>query len=204
MQFDHFAKTWDTEKRINRAKIIASEIANHIPFGIKLSAMEFGCGTGLISFNLHDKLKEITLVDSSEGMIDVLNTKIKNYQINNMYPCLIDLQKENTLNKTFDLIYHSMVLHHIPDSKAIMKAFYQLLNHDGILCIVDLDKEDGSFHRDYPDFNGHNGFLQEELKIILTNAGFMDVVSKTFYTDVKLIEGQEINYSLFIMTAKKR
>lgn len=68
MSFNDYAKTWDTDERINRAKIIAQEISNSIEFGKNYSAMEFGCGTGLISFNLHDKFEGITLVDSSKGM----------------------------------------------------------------------------------------------------------------------------------------
>ena len=46
--------------------------------------MEFGCGTGLISFNLTDSFKNITLVDSSKNMIDILNDKIEKYNIQNM------------------------------------------------------------------------------------------------------------------------
>ena len=30
MSFDDYAKTWDTDKRINRAKIIADKISNSI------------------------------------------------------------------------------------------------------------------------------------------------------------------------------
>lgn len=103
----------------------------------------------------------------------------------------------------FDVIYNSMVLHHIKDTGAIINKFYELLNKDGYLCIVDLDEEDGSFHRKYPDFDGHNGFNQEKLIEILNNAGFSDVESKTFYYDEKLIEGEKIKYSLFLMKARK-
>ena len=84
MSFDNYAKTWDTDKRINRAKIIANEISNSIDINENYSAMEFGCGTGLVSFNLYDKFKSITLIDSSKGMIDILNSKINKYEVNNM------------------------------------------------------------------------------------------------------------------------
>ena len=32
--------------------------------------MEFGCGTALLSFQLKNYFEEISLVDTSEGMID--------------------------------------------------------------------------------------------------------------------------------------
>lgn len=85
----------------------------------------------------------------------------------------------------------------------IIKNFYELLNNHGYLCIVDLDEEDGSFHKNYPDFDGHNGFNQEELKKVLIGAGFRDIESNTFFYDEKIIEGQKINYSLFLMKARK-
>jgi ubiquinone/menaquinone biosynthesis C-methylase UbiE len=203
MRFDDYAKTWDTDKRISRAKIIADEIINSIDINKNYSAMEFGCGTGLISFNLYDRFKKITLIDSSKGMIDILNSKINKYKVNNMVTNHLDISDENSLDAKFDVIYNSMVLHHIHNTSSIIKNFYELLNKDGYLCIVDLDEEDGSFHKDHPDFDGHNGFNQEELKNILSRAGFNDIESNTFFYDEKIIEGQKVNYSLFLMKARK-
>jgi len=203
MSFDNYAKTWDTDKRINRAKIIADEIMNSINIIKDSSAMEFGCGTGLVSFNLYEKFKSITLVDSSQGMIDILNSKIDTYKVNNMFPYLLDITNKNSLNMKFDVIYSSMVMHHIQDTEAIIKDFYQMLNKDGCLCIVDLDEEDGSFHQNYPDFDGHNGFNQKEIKTILNKIGFEEIESKTFYYDYKVIDDKKISYSLFLMKAKK-
>jgi len=203
MSFDDYAKTWDTDKRINRAKKIANEIRNSIDSENNYSAMEFGCGTGLVSFNLYDKFKKITLIDSSNGMMEILNSKINESKVNNMVTNCVDILEEDSIDMKFDVIYNSMVLHHINDTEAIIKKFHELLNKDGYLCIVDLDEEDGSFHKKYPDFDGHNGFNQEKLKSILLKVGFNDIESNTFYYDEKIIEGQKINYSLFLMKARK-
>jgi len=46
MNFDDYAKTWDTDEKIDRAKIIANEISNSMGINETNSAMEFGCGTG--------------------------------------------------------------------------------------------------------------------------------------------------------------
>ncbi|WP_263486814.1 class I SAM-dependent methyltransferase [Clostridium estertheticum] len=103
----------------------------------------------------------------------------------------------------FDVVYNSMVLHHIQDTEAMIKTFYELLNKDGYLCVVDLDKEDGSFHKKYQDFDGHNGFIQDDLKNILIGAGFKDIEANTVFYGEKIIEDQKINYSLFLMKARK-
>ncbi|QLY78447.1 class I SAM-dependent methyltransferase [Clostridium intestinale] len=202
MFFDDYAKKWDTDRRINRAKIISDEIANSIDINKGCSAMEFGCGTGLISFNLVEKFENITLIDSSRGMIDVVKEKIEKYEVDNMKPYALDIFDEEII-ETFDVIYTSMVLHHIQDISGLANKFYALLNDGGQVIIVDLDKEDGSFHKNEPGFNGHNGFDQEKLKKIFLEAGFKAVESNTFFYDEKKIEGKNIKYSLFIMKAKK-
>jgi 2-polyprenyl-3-methyl-5-hydroxy-6-metoxy-1,4-benzoquinol methylase len=203
MSFDDYAKNWDTDTRINRAKVIAEEISKFIDVDKQYSAMEFGCGTGLISFNLQDKFKSITLIDSSQGMIEILNSKINNYKINNMVPYLLDITKGHSLDLKFDVVYNSMVLHHIADTEAIIEDFYKLINKDGYLFIVDLDEEDGSFHGNYLDFDGHNGFNQEHLKGVLASAGFKDIKAYTFYYGEKNVKDKSVNYSLFLMQAKK-
>ena len=82
MEFDIKASTWDNEKREDRARIIAEEIITAIPINKKRNALEFGCGTGLVSFNLYEKFENITLVDISKGMIEMLNFKIEKHKIN--------------------------------------------------------------------------------------------------------------------------
>ena len=203
MSFDEQAKDWDTERRINRAKIISEEISKSIGDGKGLAAMDFGCGTGLISFNLCDRFNSITLIDSSKGMIETLKDKIQNSNINNMAATQLDLAGGDTMHDTFDAIYSSMVLHHIKDTVLIISKFYGLLNDNGYLCIVDLDEEDGSFHKAEPGFDGHNGFDQKKLESILEDAGFESIESKTFYYDEKITEGKSISYSLFLMKARK-
>ncbi|MBH1940426.1 class I SAM-dependent methyltransferase [Mobilitalea sibirica] len=203
MSFNESALNWDTEKRIKRAKIIAKEIIRAIEPRDNLTAMEFGCGTGLISFNMYERFEMIYLVDSSQGMIDQLNSKIIESNIKNMKAYCTDITKESLNGMKLDVIYHSMVLHHIKDTNFIIKSFYDLLNDSGCLCIVDLDEEDGSFHRKESGFDGHNGFHQDSLKKILEHNGFQEIKSRTFFYDHKEIDGQTISYSLFIMTGRK-
>jgi ubiquinone/menaquinone biosynthesis C-methylase UbiE len=55
-----------------------------IPLNGEMTALEFGAGTGLLSFMLKDHLKEITLIDNSEGMVKVLNEKLISAKADNL------------------------------------------------------------------------------------------------------------------------
>lgn len=204
MNFDIQSITWDDERRKNRAKLIAKEINKSIQIKKQYTALEFGCGTGLISFCLNEKFEMITLVDTSKGMVDVLNSKIKAFEINNMKAYQMDInEKHNLPENSYDVIYTSMALHHIIDIETTIKNLYKLLKSDGYLCIIDLDEEDGSFHKEEKDFNGHNGFNQNALKNVLLETGFKEVETNTFYEDEKIVEEMKVPYSLFLMVGKK-
>lgn len=204
MNFDIQSITWDDERRKKRAKLIAEEISKSIQIEKQYTALEFGCGTGLISFCLNDKFEMITLVDTSKAMIDVLNSKIEAFQIDNMRAYQIDINENNILlENSYDVIYTSMALHHIIDIETTIKNLYRLLKKDGYLCIIDLDEEDGSFHKEEKDFNGHNGFNQNDLKNVLLETGFKEVEANTFYEGKKVVEEMKVKYSLFLMIGEK-
>lgn len=204
MAFDIDSLTWDSERRKNRAKLIAEEISKSIQIKKQYTALEFGCGTGLLSFCLKDKFEMITLVDTSKGMIDVLKSKIEKYKMNNMRAHQIDINRNHILaDNSYDIIYTSMALHHIIDTETTIENLYRLLKKDGYLCIVELDEDDGSFHKEEKDFNGHNGFNQNSLENLLLEIGLEEVKANTFYNDKKLVGETNVKYSLFLMVGRK-
>lgn len=202
MYFNTLAKNWDDDpKKTERAKIFAEEITNFIKPKNSWNALEFGSGTGLLSYELKDVFKEITLVDYSEGMIDVLKEKIEKCDIKNFKPLLLDLLDDNLNIGAFNVVFTLMTLHHMPDLNKILGVFNSLLKTNGYLCIADLVKEDGSFHYEYPDFDGHNGFDKNELSEFLTNNGFTVKYYKVCFEIKKELENK--TYPLFLMICKK-
>lgn len=204
VDFSERAKTWDEPRRIERAKVIAGEIIKAIPNLNQKNGFEYGCGTGLLSFNLQPYLKEITLGDNASGMLSVVEQKINEAQISNMTPVLVDLAQDEVGNdRKFDLIYTLMTLHHIIDIDKVFDAFVKMLNPSGYVVIVDLDEEDGSFHGE--GFIGHNGFNQNKLAEKLMSHGFGDVSSKICYENIrKLKDGTERKYPLFMMVGQMK
>jgi len=203
MDFDDKAKNWDTQDRALRAVAIAGELELAIAGETYHKALEFGCGTGLVSFNLQHLLREITLVDSSAEMIRVLKNKIRDSRIHNMAAYTLDIVKGEPLPGRYDLIYMSMALHHIFDTGNLLRTLSANMDPDGLICIVDLLEMENDFHKSEPDFVGHNGFNPEHLQILLEGAGFIDIEYKTIYEGVKKTDEGEFPYSLFLMTAKK-
>lgn len=203
MEFKGRAQNWDSNSRVKRSEVVAKKINEIVGNKRDISIMEYGCATGLISFNLCDKFRKLTLMDSEAEMLDVVKEKIETYQTSNVFPVLIDLTKEIYTQEKFDLIFTSMTLHHILDVENIIKIFYDLLNENGTLCVIDLDKEDGSFHIHEKNFHGHNGFEHKYMENILKKVGFSDIKSETFFQGEKIYENRKIAYSLFYAIGKK-
>lgn len=199
--FNVLAQTWDNEpRRIERAINLAQEIRNMIPASNELSAMEFGCGTGLLSFCLQPHFRHITLVDSSEGMISVVREKSLKAGIENMNPLCLDLFNDK-IDQKFDVIYSLLALHHVRNTDGILKILSDMVKPSGFLCIADLDEEDGSFHG--PGFDGHNGFNRDSLVKKMQHLGFTDIQHKIFYQNKKTFEDGSIRYyPLFLLTGK--
>lgn len=202
-EFDIKALTWDDNPLfIERSKYIADKIREHISLNNQMEGFEYGCGTGLISFNLIPYLKSITLADSSDGMLNVLRKKIEKNNITSMAVLKTDLIVDEIPEKKFDIIYTALTLHHIEDIETILKRFYSMLNKSAYLCIADLDKEDGSFHG--PEFKGHLGFDRIEMKNLFEEAGFKNIKVDTCY-EIKRVneQNQNVTYPVFLMTGKK-
>ena len=202
--FDKAASTWDEKpSNIDRTKAIFEEMMQAVPLSSQWHALEYGCGTGLLSVLLHTHLGEIVLADESLEMLKVLEKKIQDQDIKNMHPVKLNLLTDR-YDAQHDCIYTQMALHHIKETEKIIGIFYRLLKDDGYLCIADLVEEDGSFHDHHDHYDGHNGFDPEKLKRILEAAGFSDVTVKIcFEMEKELANNVVRKYPLFLMTGRK-
>lgn len=196
MYFDAKAESWDTEARIERAKIIALEIKKAVNPQDTWNALEFGCGTGLVSLNLAEEFRRITMIDSSRKMIGVLKRKIASLNAKNLVALHATIDFLLAQNERFDIIYTSMALHHVTDIPDMIAKFVGLAAPNGRLCVIDLLEEDGSFHAHEHGFEGHNGFDPESLKNELAKNGFGGVSWHEFYK----IQKPAGEYGLFILT----
>ncbi len=197
--FDERAKDWDSDPaKVERARVVAEAIRSGIPFRSGMNALEYGCGTGLLSFALQPYLTSVTLADTSQGMLDVLSEKIAGAGVNNMHPMRLDLTNGRLPAEKYQLIYSLMTLHHIHDIEKVLKHFYTLLEPNGYLCISDLDKEDGSFHTS--EFDGHHGFERKSFQAMMEKTGFKNI---RFSTIFEIKRNADKSFPLFLMIATK-
>ncbi len=200
--FDSKARQWDDNPLFReRGLKIADALRSSVPLHHGMSALDYGCGTGLLSFPLKNELGTILMADSSAGMLEVVAEKIAAHGATHMTPLQLDLLTDPAPDRTFDLIVTSMTLHHVPDTDHILRVFHDLLAPGGYLAIADLDQEDGSFHGIEVDV--HHGFDRDELARRSTDAGFTDVGFQTVFSIAKELENGTRDYPVFLMTARR-
>ncbi len=189
------AKRYDTEERIELAKVIVKEVRPALRNSKSKSLIDYGSGTGLISLELSSLVDSILLVDSSKQMLDVAKAKILDKGITNSKVLYSDFTQETPELKA-DIILLSLVLLHISDTKNILQELFNILNNGGKLIIIDFDKNDKINHPKV-----HNGFSHEELKKGLYEVGFNSIEIKTFYHGNRIFMNQDA--SMFISSSTK-
>jgi len=202
--FDQEAEQWDANPgRVKLANEVADAILRTTVLSREMNALDFGCGTGLVTLRLQPFVKTITGEDSSEGMLDLLRGKVRAMGLTNVQTRLVDFEKKDLREGAYNLIVSSMTLHHVPDTAALFSQWYRLLAPRGTLCFADLDSEDGSFHGDNAGVF-HLGFDRSKLKALLQEDGFHDFLDTTAASLSKDIPGKGMKeFSVFLITAKK-
>jgi ubiquinone/menaquinone biosynthesis C-methylase UbiE len=201
-EFDSRARDWDSNPvNWERSGAIAQTLLKLVPVKPEMKALEFGAGTGILSFLLSDNFSEITMMDNSGEMVRVMNEKVINGKLKNLNPLLFDLELYDYHAHKFDCVFSQMVLHHISNTKQLLSKFYQILSPGGYLAIADLYPEDGSFHGE--GFTGHKGFDVSGLKADLENAGFAHLVTQQCYVIKKTIDNSVHEFPVFLLVAMK-
>jgi Methylase involved in ubiquinone/menaquinone biosynthesis len=202
--FDSEAATWDIEPgRVKLATDITGAIRKDVALTSAMDALDFGCGTGLVTLQLQPFVHSITGVDSSQGMIDILKQKIEKKNLTNVKTQFFDMEKGDVLEGRYHLIVSSMTFHHIKEIKALLDQFYHVALPSGYLCIADLDPEAGLFHSDNRGIS-HFGFDRDRMRQLFIEAGFDNVRHRTAATVMKPIhDGKMVEFTVFLMTGRK-
>lgn len=195
--FAHKSKSWDmNSKRVQNAKGIAKLIVKNIKLDKSMELMDFGAGTGLLSYFVAPYVKKITAVDNSPSMLLEFEEKCDEFA------CETEVIEKDlsvdSLDRTFDGVISSMTIHHLEDIIDLFEKLYGMVKDGGFIAIADLDSEDGSFHSDNTGVH-HHGFDREALQLIAENTGFKDVKFDLAST----INKPHHTFTVFLLTAVK-
>lgn len=172
--FDAAAKNWDQEpRRLKLALDVLDAMRREIPLSPAMEALDYGCGSGLITLGIQPLVGRVTGADSSRGMLEVLTGKVRDQGAGNVSTILLDLETQR-LEGSYDLIVSSMTLHHVKDVPALVASLAGALRPGGWLALADLETEDGRFHDDATGVL-HQGFSRDFLAGAFSRNGLADV-----------------------------
>jgi tRNA (cmo5U34)-methyltransferase len=199
--FDVKAATWDENpRRLRLINDVTEVLFREIDFRTKTKWLDYGCGTGLLGFEIIDRVGQMVFCDTSEGMLNQVVAKIEKAGITNARICNADLSEQN-IGEKFDGIVSLLVMHHIENIPSILNGLNQHLNSNAYLCIIDLLVEDGSFHSD--EIVPHNGFDKEVFEGWLLQSGFTPVFYSTEIEIEKEVGDTKRMFPVFVSISQK-
>lgn len=195
--FDNAAEQWDKgDTRQNIAHSVFQTITSRIALANTMNIMDFGAGTGLLSFKIAPMVHSVTGIDLSEKMLEQIVAKNRDgLQVKAVCKNIMS----EPLDEQFHGIVSSMAMHHVEDTALLFKTFHSHLKRDGFVAIADLEAEDGSFHTHGNEGIYHFGFERDSLRDTIEQAGFRNVRFHHAYT----VEKETQNYPIFVVTAIK-
>jgi ubiquinone/menaquinone biosynthesis C-methylase UbiE len=196
--FDEKAATWDENPmRGQLTATIVDFVFKTVPLNKQFSVLDYGCGTGLLSFLLSHKVKDVYAADISDGMLEQVRKKIESQNVKNIYALNFDVTKDILPEAKYDLITSAMAMHHIEDVFDAITKLSKLLKPGGWIAIADLCSEDGSFHEKGIAF--HNGFEPADIAKHLESLKITSVVYKTVF---EIPRNQRL-YPIFCVCGRK-
>jgi 2-polyprenyl-3-methyl-5-hydroxy-6-metoxy-1,4-benzoquinol methylase len=202
--FDKAAGSWDEEPgRVKLANDVAAAILDDVALTKDMDALDYGCGTGLITLRLQPYVRSITGVDTSRGMLDILVSKLRSGNLSNVRPRFLDSGKGEVLEGRYHVIVSSMTIHHVENPSSLVKQLNSCLLPGGYLCIADLDPEGGAFHGDNLGVF-HFGFNRNDMRGLFEQQGLEDVRDRTAATVIKRTsDGSERAFTIFLVSGQK-
>lgn len=200
-RFDDLAADWDVAPmHLERTRDVANRLAERIDLA-GLDALEIGAGTGLLSFALCDALRSVVASDPSQGMVDVLQDKIRRSACANI-SAVRSGDDLAGVEGPFDIAMLQMALHHVPDPRGFLARVFPKLRPGGVLAIADLDTEDGSFHGPAVT-DVHHGFDRIDLESWMREAGFDQISFETVHTMHRGAQEAAREYPIFLALARR-
>ena len=186
VRFDNWSKVYDRSilqnMVFNRShNLFFKEMVSSLKEGARV--LDVGCGTGKFAFRLADLRKDLKIcgMDLSQDMIKKAEMKLSGENIEFKIGDVEDLPYESN---TFDIITCSNSFHHYPNQERAIKEMHRVLNSEGRLMIIDGSRDNLLGKLIFGVVEMVEGevyhIFEKELKNMLMNTGFDDVIQRTF------------------------
>ncbi len=117
-------------RRVYR-ELIEGHVLSHFDAGAPLSALDVGCGTGLLEDYLLPRVRDLVAFDVSEAMLAVARAKHPGVRFvrGDAYAMPPEADRE------FDVVCANALLHHLKDYERVLDAMVQRLRPGGVLFL---------------------------------------------------------------------
>ncbi|MBZ9685528.1 class I SAM-dependent methyltransferase [Clostridium estertheticum] len=130
MQFNKVAEEYDfMESLFDNSKFFVLEMSDN-----KGSALDIGCGSGILAYKLSKYYDKVIGIDISEEMLHIASSKRQSLNIKYINMDANELK----LYEKFDLITSRTTFHHINDIPLLITKIKDMVNPGGKIVIVDV------------------------------------------------------------------
>jgi malonyl-CoA O-methyltransferase len=132
--YNAWAYQYDTNS--NATRDLNAEVLRRQPFDpTSQQVLEIGCGTGLNTIWLADRVRCVVGMDISAGMLNRAHSRLQGF---NAYVLQVDVTKPWPLSHAFDAIVANLVLEHVYNLGHVFREAYRVLQPSGLLYISEL------------------------------------------------------------------
>ncbi|MFA5086347.1 MAG: class I SAM-dependent methyltransferase [Candidatus Paceibacterota bacterium] len=172
---------------MNEGFLNPQQILKNIPLKEDMVACDFGSGSGGWVLPLSKELKAgmVYAVDVLESAVSALNGRVSGEKIFNIKTIQADVEKRvNIKDSYFDLVLMTNLLFQVQNREFVMKEAGRVLKSNGMLLIVDWNK-------DAPIGSGEGRLSLEEVVFLGEASGFKkgkEIPCGSFHWGVLLIK----------------
>lgn len=96
------------------------------------AVLDYGCGTGDLTFAIAQKVKVVHAIDTSPGMIEAARARASQRGIENVHFAMSSIYDVGHMEGTINVVTAFNVLHYLEDTQKVARSISDLLSREGL------------------------------------------------------------------------